>query len=103
MQARIMGLSRRKASNLDSVTLYSDIDMAFEQIPPATAPAPILEEARQLARKHGVQHKSKTLDMDFMPAKVTEPNGLKWHSTGPTQSDITTRPHRSLAKELVQS
>jgi hypothetical protein len=42
------------------------------------------------------------MEMGFEPnpEKVAHSprDGVQWHSMGPTHSDVTTRPHRSLAK-----
>jgi hypothetical protein len=75
--------------------------MAFEAVPAAASTAPELPE---LSSDHKLHPGFSELDMGFMPPgemKETVP-GVKWHSVGPTRSDITTRPHRALASKVVQ-
>lgn len=116
LQARSLhriGLVRRRACALAPVTLYSDVDMAFEALPLAT-----VSESTADAEEHRPSHEqvqqmgSQALDMGFEPPRTSQeiqvqgPRNsaeVRWHSVAPTDSDITTRPHRPLASRAPQA
>ena len=89
--------------------------MAFEALPLATlsestADADDARPSLEAARHHRLG--SQPLDMGFEPPRGSHDvqargphdggNDVRWHSMAPTQSDITTRPHRALASRVVE-
>ena len=119
-----LGLTKAKPSHLPLLSLFADFDMITHPATLATFSESETDSAERKASagsasrsdaapppgagrsERALGRRSGSLSMDFEPQQrhaggsIGEHPSVRWHTSAPTDSNYTTRPHRPLASKL---